>query len=537
MTNGGPGKNATKKMARKEAKEEVKKYLAKQSHSAKAPGIAAKVSGAAITPKKTHRVNWYLLTLLNPDGWREYLDHCRGIPDLYSHLSHIFMTRTFVEVDPSRFSGSGNCIIIVKPELTQHISVTSDDTASQGFNLIHISSTGTSDDLRPQTDGDFLSQMNSLAGEVYQLKIGVSSFVAGNVINYPLIQPGECDNNGCRVLQMAESTRGLFSHQNFKYDITGSTSNTVTFYAQLARAAAAGDAFTFGVKVWDGATIATRSVAVALSAGDTVATGTATLTAPDVEILGYSFESSGTGNLLIKDIRVQGLLRPATAETNLSVIPAEKASEHLVNFTAIRPVAGYAYLKYRGDTTQNGSVAGALVDNLVQPSQVSMLGYSQVASFAGSYEGPIQSGMYGIYCPMNMQDINFDKTSSVPANRPYLSYGIDAPTTGAQNLRLEVLFVWEGLTQDNVFSPQPGTVDIMAMDHAFHSLAHFNKVMCNSLHLSKIASFLQRGGRKIGKFLGSDAGNVLTSAASELIPLPGVKTGLSMARAALHSMS
>jgi hypothetical protein len=282
----------------------------------------------------------------------------------------------------------------------------------------------------------------------------------------------------------------------FQYPITPGVANIVNYFIQFSKPVAVAGNITLSVVGSTGAS--TLVVAVAL--GDTSVFGAVTMNAADTYISQFTINNGTAGAIWIDSgVIYSGLLAP-TSYTSLLSEPVQNYDMAVENLTAVRPVAGYCWVKYRGKLTSNGSIAGALIDSATNPTLSKVSEYDTIAGLLHSYEGSLTNGNYSIWCPMNPADTNYTSVQDTRDESPYIAVGIDADDVDAQQVRLECFWVWEGLTQNQMLAPKPGSVDIEMMNDAFAKLAHFDKSMENDLHLRKIAEFL-RGGIKKGSRL------------------------------------
>lgn len=118
-------KNSKKKEVKREKKaiHKLSKQVARMENS-KSPNQSLRnlSARALISREPKERINWYLLTLLDPSRWEEAVAHgVRGIPDFYSHRNHIFCTRTVEDLDTSNFDSDGKCFIKCTPSMIDHL--------------------------------------------------------------------------------------------------------------------------------------------------------------------------------------------------------------------------------------------------------------------------------------------------------------------------------------------------------------------------------------------------------------------------------
>jgi hypothetical protein len=476
------GKNAQKKAAAKaEAKREVAKYVNASQVRTANPQLPKLMNKAIIKPPKS-RVNWYLMELLDPTLWDEALAHgLRGIPDFYSHRNHVFVSRTVLDLDANNFDTDGRCNVIARPQPRNHVSVS--NTSSTSGNQFGIASIrGIAGSLR-QVDID----PSTPESERY---IGSNTFI--NLAVMEIATSGIMTNTSNDTVKLngvffSETTPPSANFKNFTYRITAGGTNTVVLYVQFRPATAAGN-----IQLEVDTDVATRVQAQAINIGDTSSVITLTLNAADTSVGIIRFLNNSGGTLFLNHVGVTGTLNRPDHNSLMTGVNCQNYARVSEDFSAVRCVAGYLWVKYRGDLTKNGSIAGALIDSLSTPSADRITSYASIASLLHSYEGSATSGCYGIWCPMNPSDTNFHSIDD-EYEAPYLSFGLDVNDVAAQNFRVEAFFVWEGLTQLQTYAPEPGSVDVMMMNDAFEKLSHFDKVMCNDSHLRTISRFLSGG--------------------------------------------
>jgi hypothetical protein len=366
----------------------------------------------------------------------------------------------------------------------------------------------------------------------------------GSSLSFPSTGVLKCADpisTDCRAIMAINPTA---SNSLFTYPITGNAGNTVVIRIQLAVGATGAGNVTLSVNT----DLGTRSAVVAVAVGDTTISGTIALLVGDTSVTAPSLTNTSTGVVLyLVGATVSLNAFTPSSFTSLLSESAQNFDLATANLTAVRPVAGYCWAKYRGKLTSNGSIAFALIDSAENPVKTRVYDYDTIAGLLHSYEGSITSGNYTIWCPMNPADTNFSDVYDERENAPYIAVGIDADDVDSQQVRLECYWVWEGLTQNQMLAPKPGSVDIGMMNDAFEKLAHFDKSMENDLHLKKIASFLKGTFRKgVGAIKGYLADpehrRSIVNAAQHLLTLTGgvsptVAAAAKMALAAANTLS
>jgi hypothetical protein len=500
------GKNAQKKAAAKaEAKREVTKYVNNSQVRTTNPQLPKLMNKAIIKPPKT-RVNWYLMELLDPTLWDEAMAHgLRGIPDFYSHRNHVFVSRTVLDLDTNMFDSNGRCNVIARPQPRNHLSISGTGATTQS------------------TFG--IATLKNVAGSLRQLDIDPSTPLVErflgtnrfpNLAVFEIASTGTLPNTFSDTVKLhgkfvSETTPPSSHFKNFSYAITPSATNSVSISLNFAPATVGGSV-QLEVDVPGG----TRVQAQAINIGDTAATIAVTLNAVDDSFSNIRIINNSGGVLHFETINVTAIFDIPTQHTLMRGHDCQNYQRITEDFSAVRCVAGYLWVKYRGDLTKNGSIAGALIDSLSTPSADRITSYNDIAALLHAYEGSATSGCYGVWCPMNPSDTNFHSIDD-EYEAPYLSFGLDVNDVAAQNFRVEAFFVWEGLTQLQTYAPEPGSVDVMMMNDAFEKLSHFDKVMCNDSHLRTISRFLSGGYTR--------AKGMLTSAFQDPATREGVMRG------------
>ena len=97
--------------------------------------------------------------------------------------------------------------------------------------------------------------------------------------------------------------------------------------------------------------------------------------------------------------------------------------------------------------------------------------------------------------------------------------------------------IWEGITQETRYTPQPSVVDPDLISDAFAKLALFPPVMCNNLHLQSIKNFLMKGGKNLRDYTKSLGGIAGLLAPAAMAINPAVGTGLQMASAGMGGIN
>lgn len=483
-------KKKAKKAMNREVRRLAKEKLSNMQLTQTRNQAARKILNKAIVKQKKPRINWYLVELLDPSRWEEALAHgLRGIPDFYSHRNHVFCTRTILQLGPTNFGADGKCNIIVNPTIDDHIgrnnpvtyrtNYTAGGCKAIGGGLSFHHEDGTSGYVTPSfPSAQSPSVTTGTTRQFYLPSSLICSSSAGN-------------NGTCRRMYPIKGSSTIVDGDfgDFQYAITPDVDNTasLSIYSDLP--------VTGNVTIEIDTDLATRS-ATYIAASQTSMVLSVTLNALDSQIRAIRFLNSTGSTMVVYGMRLNFNLHPSADYKNLQFEPAQNYTRIKDDFTAVRPVCGYLWTKYRGDLTKSGNLTGALIDAGATPTLARATDYDDVAGLLHAYEGNAVDGGYGIWCPMNPADNNFTPIDDPRPLAPFLICCLDIDDVAAQNFRVEVYFVWEGLTQLQMYSPEPGSVDINMMNDAFEKLADFDKFMANDSHLSTIAKFLKNGFKK-----------------------------------------
>lgn len=481
-------KNAKKVVAR-EARRVMKDQVRNMELTRTRNSNAKKVLNNSIVKQLKPRINWYLIELLDPSRWEDAIAHgLRGIPDFYAHRNHVFCTRTVLQLGPADFGPDGKSNIIVKPTLDDHLGHNNPLTTRTTYVLGQGTSVGSGFVFRDRnTTGN--GGYSGWAAPTPQY----SAVTNGSRLTVYLPSSLECASSvgaasSCRRLYPKKNSSTVTDNNfgDYKYTILPAADNVINMAVWFEIK------YTGNVTLEVETDLGTRVLTVAL-ASDTTASFSLTLNAADSEIRSIKFLNSTGGTLNLDSLSTYCHIHPTVSYTNMLYGQAQNYDRIKEDFTSVRPVAGYLWVKYRGDLTKSGNLTGALIDAGSTPTLARATDYDDVAGLLHSYEGNATEGGYGIWCPMNPADNNFTPIQESRPLAPYLMCCLDVDDVAAQNFRVESYFIWEGLTQLQMYSPEPGSVDIEMMNDAFAKLAHFDKFMCNDSHLSTIARFLSNG--------------------------------------------
>lgn len=491
---GTPNQNKEKRQAKKAMNREVRRLAKEKLKSmeiTRTRNVAArKVLDNAIVKQKKPRINWFLVELLDPSRWEEALAHgLRGIPDFYSHRNHVFCTKTVLQLGPTNFGADGKCNIIVNPTLDDHVGHNNVSTERVTFSAGAAKVVGNAVTFH-HIDGSGGYVAPSVPAPQQRVQ------ASGTTVRFFLPSSMKCagsdGNNGpCRQLFPIKdsSTFSDGDFGDFKYQITPAADNFVTLsvYLDLPVSGTVTVEVDTDLALRSASYIATTQTAFALSL---------TLNALDSEIRAVRLLNSTGASLTLSGMRLSMSVHPSADYKNMYFEVAQNYERIKADFTAVRPICGYLWPKYRGDLTKSGNLTGALIDAGSTPTLARATEYDDVAGLLHSYEGNAVEGGYGIWCPMNPADNNFTAIDDPRPMAPFLICCLDVDDVAAQNFRVEVFFVWEGLTQLQMYSPEAGSVDIMMMNDAFEKLAHFDKFMANDSHLKTISRFLSNSFNK-----------------------------------------
>lgn len=519
-------KKAAAREARKVAREQVQKMEMTRTRNKAAHNL---VNNAIVKRSKT-RINWYLITLLDPSRWDEAVAHgLRGIPDFYSHRNHVFCTRTVAELGPSNFDSSGKCNIVVNPTIDDHLGYNSAETIQTVYAYSHGVTVGNSLSFAPYNTSGGYTTLSTPASQS-------SSLVAGQTATVYSQSQLRCaqaaGNNGvCKVLSAVKDSATVRDddYGDYHYDILAAANNSITVKLRLAKAETGNVLVTVNTDTGP----ATANIAFAAASAGTVSV---TLPAAATRLNGVTLTNSLATTIALDGFEVYLTAQRQIKYTNMTYYPAQNYDRIKADFTSIRPVAGYLWVKYRGDLTKNGSIAGALIDAGSTPTVAQASDYDSVAGLLHAYEGSATNGGYGIWCPMNSDDTNFTGIDDARPKAPFIISCLDVDDVAAQSFRVEAYFVWEGLTQLQMYAPEPGSVDIEMMNDAFAKLSHFNKFMENDSHLAAIGHFLsnsfQKGKDFVRKFGSTPEGKMAIQSAARLLLSKAAQYGPAMASAA-----
>jgi len=534
----GKAKNATKKQVKKEKKQilELSRQVTRLEN-AKSPnkGLRNQMARAVISENRDPRINWYLVTLLDPSRWEEALAHgVRGIPDFYSHRNHIFCTRTVEDLDSNNFDSEGKCFIKCTPSMSDHLHHTGNNGVATAFKYSSLGS-----DAHSNVVLDFIDNNN----RAQPLPTGVVNNAAvlnNGELQFPTDGNLECvfGATGCKTLMAynAALVSGSYSY-SFAYKMTPNAANAVTI--ALSWFSGLAGAGTFDIQVVTD--LATRTATHVTAANDTSARLQFTLNALDAEIRSIKFINKSGQTIVLKGITATITVYTPSSFTSLTSHPVQNYERIAADFQSVRPIGGYLWVKYRGGLTSNGSLAGALIDSTQNPVVTDAMSYEQIAGLLHAHEGSVVNGGYGIWCPMNPRDTDFASPSDDRVHSPYIVCGLDVNDPLAQSVRVDCYWVWEGLTQQQMYAPEPGTVDIAMMNDAFAKLSHFDKFMENDLHLKAIGHFLgnsfKKGADLVRQYASSPSGRAALMSAGQALLSKASQYGPTVANAARMAMN
>lgn len=529
-------KKGVKKAAAREARKAAKEELRNKQIVATRNAAAKHVLNNAIVKTLKPRINWYLVELLDPSRWEEAVTHgLRGIPDYYSHRGHIFCTRTFLDLGATNFDSTGKCNIVVRPSLNQHVARTLVTPARNSYGY----------GWAENWSGDGLQWFNPVDANDQFSGQHTSVAAGGALVAYPPSSL-DCASSAGAAAQICNklwpdgpATTAVGNHGNYAYSFAAAVDNIVRATFLLHTPFPVGVTGTMTLEVTDD--VGVTSTSLAAVAGHSTGYIVHTMHAAATKILQARLLNNTNGTLLVKNFGwTLTVTRPATHKA-LVADDAQNFTRIKTDFSAYRPVCGYLWPKYRGDLTKSGNIAGALIDSSATPTITGVTDYDTLAGLLHAHEGNIVNGGYGIWAPMNPNDTNFLRPEDLRENAPFLMAALDINDVAAQSIRVEVFFVWEALTQLQMYAPEPGSVDPEMMADAFAKLAHFDKFMENDMHLKAIAAFLtgamKKGQQIYGDIMAHPAGKAAVSSAARLLMSKAQAYGPAVANAAKMALA
>lgn len=522
-----PPMTKAEKKAQRRADAKVSRAVRRQgiAGNAHVPGLQSAMQQMAfVRPVERKAYNWYLLALLNPE---EY-DMSFGIPDVYPSRSHVFRTKVMQSL---KFDAAGKWNLQVFPRWKNHFHLLEAQVTRRSLSYATLERynqfmvpAGTFGGLNHSESWDKVTALVE-KNQACSFAMPVGDDVQVAPTNNELV----CQDN-CATLRSTTSTgSGLTRH----WPLEAGATNYVywTFELNPGLSLTAGD--TIRVKVWYTPTLFSFTDFVAVG-GEVKGQIVVTIDPAAVTLYHVSWELTvGAATMYLTTLNISMLVDVPDSQ-NLAVpqdIPGYDTLSQ--EFSAARCVAMSCLLTYRGDTTKNGKLAGALVDSLALPSHSQLWDYPHVAGLLDSYDGPLITGAYGIWAPMHMRDIDYtpiDKMADYEA--PYLTFAGDTIDVDAEEVRIEIYAVWEGLTQETRYNPQPSVVAPHLITDAFKQLSEFPKVQCNPLHLRNIAEFLRSGGKKVSDIVSKVGGFAGLLAPAAMAVNPALGTAMQMAAAA-----
>lgn len=171
-------------------------------------------------------------------------------------------------------------------------------------------------------------------------------------------------------------------------------------------------------------------------------------------------------------------------------------------------------LTYRGNMLENGGSLGSLCYRGGQPFQYNGLNtYQGVTETPGSFDGPLTTGTYGFWAPLDERDMILREVPAV--NRfdfPYMvCAGVVATPSQLNALRLRVVFHYEFVSAAQLWEYKIGGLDERVIAHANAVIANMPQTMENPLHLAKIGEMLKNVVRKGAQMLHDGVGWVVSN--------------------------
>jgi hypothetical protein len=151
--------------------------------------------------------------------------------------------------------------------------------------------------------------------------------------------------------------------------------------------------------------------------------------------------------------------------------------------------------EYQGSDLNNGGLISALsYGGGTSPFDNGLYDYPGVSETPGSYAGPLKTGSYGIWVPVNDYDMLFRRLDDPSRwQLPYIvSAGTTATPTQLQSIRLRIVANHELVSTSQFYNYDFSPVSIAYIEHASRSLRNFPLVMENPLHVQAIKDALKR---------------------------------------------
>lgn len=160
-----------------------------------------------------------------------------------------------------------------------------------------------------------------------------------------------------------------------------------------------------------------------------------------------------------------------------------------------RTVSMSVWQEYQGSDLNNGGLISALsYGGGTSPFDNGLYDYPGVSETPGSYAGPLKTGSYGIWVPVNDYDMLFRRLDDPSRwQLPYIvSAGTTATPTQLQSIRLRIVANHELVSTSQFYNYDFSPVSIAYIEHASRSLRNFPLVMENPLHVQAIKDALKR---------------------------------------------
>lgn len=139
-----------------------------------------------------------------------------------------------------------------------------------------------------------------------------------------------------------------------------------------------------------------------------------------------------------------------------------------------------------------GTIAGALVQTSEHPQIAGVTTFDRLSERPFSFNGPITTGIYGIWLPVEVADVQFrDPREPWRWDRPYLAIS-GVRTSNDASLRVTVHANWEIVSRGQRWDLKYSPFHPNAMALAFQTLVGYPAIMENPTHVAAIKDFLKK---------------------------------------------
>ncbi len=158
-----------------------------------------------------------------------------------------------------------------------------------------------------------------------------------------------------------------------------------------------------------------------------------------------------------------------------------------------RTVSQSVLVTYQGSTLSNGgNITGRYLEGGDTPMMMGLVDYDSIAATPGSFEGALKDGLYAVWRPSSISDMDFRSPDSNNVNGRFPSIvfagRIADPT---QTIRLRVITNVEAKTFKSYVPSLPSRVAPHEIDCVNMVLCGLDLVMSNPTHLENIRQFLR----------------------------------------------